>query len=44
VIDLGPEGGQTGGRIVAQGTPELIANTPASYTGQHLKALLLARA
>jgi excinuclease ABC subunit A len=37
VIDLGPEGGDGGGRIVAQGTPEAIANVPESYTGQFLK-------
>ena len=40
VIDLGPEGGVRGGTIVAQGTPEQIAETPASYTGQFLKPLL----
>jgi excinuclease ABC subunit A len=40
VIDLGPEGGECGGRIVAQGTPEQIAETPGSYTGQFLKAAL----
>ena len=34
VIDLGPEGGEAGGRIVAQGTPEAIAQVPESYTGQ----------
>ena len=37
VIDLGPEGGEAGGRIVAQGTPEAIAAAPASYTGQYLR-------
>jgi excinuclease ABC subunit A len=36
VIDLGPEGGEAGGRIVAEGTPEQIASTPGSYTGQYL--------
>ncbi len=40
VIDLGPEGGHAGGRIVAQGTPELIASTPASHTGRFLRAHL----
>jgi excinuclease ABC subunit A len=40
VIDLGPEGGEAGGRLIAQGAPELIAQTPASYTGQFLKRLL----
>ncbi len=37
VIDLGPEGGEAGGRIIAAGTPEEIAREPASYTGQFLK-------
>lgn len=40
LIDLGPEGGDAGGRIVAQGPPEVIANTSASYTGHYLKPLL----
>lgn len=37
IIDLGPEGGAGGGRIVATGTPEEIANDPSSFTGQSLK-------
>ena len=37
VIDLGPEGGDRGGRIVAEGTPEQIADVPESYTGQYLR-------
>ncbi len=37
VIDLGPEGGERGGEIVAEGTPEDIIHVPASYTGQFLK-------
>jgi excinuclease ABC subunit A len=37
VIDLGPEGGERGGEIVAEGTPEDIVHVPASYTGQFLK-------
>ena len=37
VIDLGPEGGDEGGRLIMCGTPELLANTPQSYTGIHLK-------
>jgi excinuclease ABC subunit A len=37
VIDLGPEGGDGGGRIVAEGTPEEIARVDASYTGQYLR-------
>ena len=40
VIDLGPEGGEAGGRIVAQGTPEDIANCPESHTGRALKEYL----
>lgn len=40
IIDLGPEGGNLGGTIVAQGTPEEVAATPESYTGQYLKPLL----
>jgi excinuclease ABC subunit A len=40
VIDLGPEGGEGGGRLVAEGTPETIARDPASYTGKYLKAHL----
>ncbi len=40
LIDLGPEGGDGGGRIVALGTPETVANTPGSYTGKYLKPLL----
>jgi excinuclease ABC subunit A len=44
IIDLGPEGGEEGGRIVAQGTPEQVARTKKSYTGQALAKLLLGRA
>jgi len=40
VIDLGPEGGGRGGEIIAQGTPEEIAQSPRSYTGKYLKELL----
>ena len=40
IIDLGPEGGQGGGRIVAKGTPEQVANNPASFTGKFLKVEL----
>jgi excinuclease ABC subunit A len=40
VIDLGPEGGDAGGRIVATGPPEAIAADPASHTGRHLRATL----
>ena len=37
IIDLGPEGGEKGGRIIAQGTPEEVSKNPASYTGKFLK-------
>ncbi len=40
IIDLGPEGGEEGGRIVAQGTPEQVARVKKSYTGQTLAKLL----
>jgi excinuclease ABC subunit A len=38
IIDLGPEGGDRGGELVAQGTPEQIVESPASYTGAFLKS------
>jgi excinuclease ABC subunit A len=37
IVDLGPEGGAGGGRIIAKGTPEQVAKNPASYTGKFLK-------
>ncbi len=37
IIDLGPEGGEQGGEVIGQGTPEEIINIPTSYTGQYLK-------
>lgn len=37
VIDIGPEGGEGGGQIVAKGTPEEVANNPKSHTGAYLK-------
>ena len=40
VIDLGPEGGEGGGEIVATGTPEDIAASEASWTGKYLRPLL----
>ena len=40
IIDLGPEGGDRGGTIVAAGTPEQVADVDASYTGQYLRPLL----
>ncbi|MBV9172001.1 MAG: excinuclease ABC subunit UvrA [Chloroflexi bacterium] len=43
LIDLGPEGGDAGGELVADGRPEDVAANPASYTGQHLRHLLEAR-
>jgi len=40
VVDMGPEGGDGGGEVVAEGTPEQIARNPKSYTGQYLKPVL----
>ena len=40
LIDLGPEGGDGGGQIVATGTPEEVAQCERSYTGQYLKRML----
>ena len=40
IVDLGPEGGDKGGTIVAQGTPEEIVKVKASYTGKFLKPML----
>ena len=40
IIDLGPEGGKGGGRIVAAGTPEEVAKSKKSYTAKYLKPLL----
>ncbi|HUM59453.1 MAG TPA: excinuclease ABC subunit UvrA [Bacillota bacterium] len=40
IIDLGPEGGDKGGQVIATGTPEEIAAVPGSYTGQYLKKVL----
>ena len=42
VIDLGPEGGEEGGRVIAEGTPEDIARAKDSYTGKYLKKALKA--
>jgi len=44
IIDLGPEGGDLGGYVVAEGTPEAVARIPASYTGQYLRKLLRVQA
>jgi excinuclease ABC subunit A len=40
LIDMGPEGGSRGGLVIAEGTPEQIANNPKSYTGEFLRPLL----
>jgi excinuclease ABC subunit A len=40
VVDLGPEGGDAGGRVIAEGTPEAVASVPESHTGQALRPLL----
>ena len=40
IVDLGPEGGDGGGTVVAQGTPEEVADSPASYTGHYLRQVL----
>jgi excinuclease ABC subunit A len=40
IIDLGPEGGEAGGQVIAEGTPEEVARNPRSYTGQFLKKIL----
>jgi excinuclease ABC subunit A len=43
IIDLGPEGGEDGGQIIAEGTPEEVADNPASHTGRYLKPVLARR-
>ena len=43
VIDIGPEGGDGGGRIVAVGTPEQVAEVAESHTGRYLKPMLTPR-
>lgn len=40
IIDIGPEGGDKGGTVIAQGTPEEVAANPASYTGKYIDAML----
>jgi excinuclease ABC subunit A len=40
VVDLGPEAGPAGGRVVAQGTPDSVAEVTASHTGRYLNSLL----
>ena len=43
IIDIGPEGGDGGGRIVATGTPEDVADIEASHTGRYLRPMLKPR-
>ena len=40
IIDLGPEGGESGGQVVATGTPEQLAQVEASHTGKYLRTVL----
>ena len=40
IIDIGPEGGDGGGEVVAEGTPEEVADAPRSHTGRYLKEML----
>ena len=40
IIDIGPEGGERGGTIVAEGTPEQVAKCPSSYTGAYIRKML----
>ena len=40
IIDIGPEGGDKGGTVVAQGTPEQVAKMEASYTGKYIRRML----
>ena len=44
IIDLGPEGGDKGGTVIAEGTPEMVAAQPRSYTGQFLQHCLQLKA
>jgi excinuclease ABC subunit A len=41
IIDLGPEGGEAGGWVIAEGTPEQVTEMPESFTGQFLKRALV---
>jgi excinuclease UvrABC ATPase subunit len=43
IVDLGPEGGEAGGEIVAVGAPEEVALVPGSFTGQYLRGVLPAQ-
>ena len=40
IIDIGPEGGEKGGTVIAEGTPEEVAESPVSYTGKYIKPML----
>ena len=40
IIDMGPEGGDRGGTVIARGTPEQMAESPVSYTGRYVKKYL----
>ena len=40
IIDMGPEGGDKGGTVIAKGTPEEVAESPVSYTGKYIKPML----
>jgi excinuclease ABC subunit A len=40
LIDLGPEGGDSGGELLAKGTPEMVSQSPSSYTGKFMKKML----
>jgi excinuclease ABC subunit A len=44
IVDLGPEGGEAGGELVAAGTPEQVAEVEDSFTGQYLRTILPAKA
>ena len=41
IIDIGPEGGDKGGTVIAKGTPEEVSESPVSYTGRYIKKYLL---
>jgi excinuclease ABC subunit A len=43
IVDLGPEGGEAGGELVAEGPPEAVAQVAASYTGKYLRDVLVPR-
>ena len=40
IIDIGPEGGDKGGTVIAEGTPEEVVESPVSYTGKYIKPML----